>query len=248
MKRFKKYLCLAGEWLFPSFCGICQSHLLTAGEVWYGLCEECRAGISIDRGERCSVCGRPLISEIGCCLSCREEAEETGNPGPSFDRLLPIFPYTGKYRTLLEAYKFGRSQGAVRFLEEKFWEGLRLLPLAEMKNPVLVPVPPRPGKIKKTGWDQIEALSRIINTRSRESQRFPVYPCLKRLPSQSQKTLNREGRRINLRGKILCHKPPPSEAILFDDVITTSSTMEACAAALKSGGTQKVFGLGLFYD
>jgi predicted amidophosphoribosyltransferase len=154
----------------------------------------------------------------------------------------------GKYRTLLEAYKFGKSQGLARFLEEKFWEGLSLLPLGEMKNPVLVPVPPRPGKIKKTGWDQIEALARIINARRREPGVLPVCPCLKRLPSQSQKTLNREERMINLRGKILCRKTPPPEAILFDDVITTSSTMEACAAALRAGGTQKVFGLGLFYD
>jgi ComF family protein len=244
MKTLGKHLRLAGEWLFPSFCGICQSPLLDADEAWYGLCEECRRGIIVDKGERCRVCGRPLISETGCCLSCRAEA---GESAPSFDRLLPIFPYTGKYRTLLAAYKFGKSQGVLRFLEEKFWEGLSLLPLGEMKSPVLVPVPPRPGKIKKTGWDQIKALARVINLHRREPEVFPVYPCLKRLPSQTQKTLNREDRRINLKGKILCHKPPPPEAILFDDVITTSSTMEACAAALRQGGTQKVFGLGLFY-
>jgi ComF family protein len=248
MKPLKKYLRLVEEWLFPSFCGICQNHLLALDEAWYGLCDTCRRGIIVERGERCDACGRPLISEKDRCLSCREEAGKTGKRASSFERLLPIFPYTGKYRSLLEAYKFGKSQGVVRFLEEKFWEGLSLLPLAEMENPVLVPVPPRPGKIKKTGWDQIEALARIIRARRREPGTLPVYPCLKRLPSQSQKTLNREERRINLRGKILCRKTPPSEAILFDDVITTSSTMEACAAALREGGTKKVFGLGLFYD
>jgi ComF family protein len=248
MKTIRKYLSLAGEWLFPSFCGICQGHLSGIDEAWYGLCEECRRGIVIYRGERCSVCGRPLISEKGRCLSCREEAGAAGKPAPSFDRLLPIFPYMGKYRTLLRAYKFGKSPGITRFLEEKLREGLSLLPLEEMKNPVLVPVPPRPGKIKKTGWDQIEALARIIKSRRREPGVFPVCSCLKRLPSESQKTLNREDRKINLRGKILCRKTPPLEAILFDDVITTSSTMEACAAALKEGGTQKIFGLALFYD
>jgi ComF family protein len=247
MKSFKKYLCLAGEWLFPAFCGICQSPLTAAAEAWYGLCEECRRGIAINRGERCDICGRPLISERRRCLSCREEAPgETGKP--SFDRLLPLFPYAGKYRVLLESYKFGKSMGVLRFLEEKLWEGLSLLPLEEMKNPVLVPVPPRPGKIKKTGWDQIEALSRRLRAGAKKHDPFPVYPCLERLSSQSQKTLSRKDRHINLRGKILCRKTPPPEVVLFDDVITTSSTMEACAAALKEGGTQKVFGLGLFYS
>jgi ComF family protein len=245
MKTFKKYLNLAGEWLFPSFCGICQSPLLSADEAWYGLCEDCRRGIVVDKGERCRVCGRPLISERDRCLSCRDGE---GKQAPSFDRLLPLFPYTGKYRALLGAYKFGKSLKVARFLEEKLREGLALLPLEEMERPVLVPVPPRPGKIKKTGWDQIDALARLIGRARREPGVLPVCSCLRRLPSQSQKILNREDRMRNLEGKIRCPAPPPREAVLFDDVITTSSTMEACAAALKEGGARKVFGLGLFYD
>jgi predicted amidophosphoribosyltransferase len=75
-----------------------------------------------------------------------------------------------------------------------------------------------------------------------------VFRCLKRLPSTSQKKLNREDRQKNLKGRILLARRPPPNVIVFDDVITTGSTLDACAAALKTGGAVKVYGLCLFYD
>jgi len=77
---------------------------------------------------------------------------------------------------------------------------------------------------------------------------FQVNRCLKRLPSRSQKELSKEERKTNLKGRIICSKQPPKTAILFDDVITTGATLEACAAALLQGGTEKVYAVCLFYD
>jgi predicted amidophosphoribosyltransferase len=110
-------------------------------------------------------------------------------------------------------------------------------------------VPPRPGKIRRTGWDQVERLAALLEE-ARPSGTpaggIPLSRCLKRLASQSQKELNREQRKKNLRGRILCTKKPPRSVLLFDDLITTGSTLEACAAALKEGGTERVYGLTLF--
>jgi ComF family protein len=230
------------EYLFPRGCGICGNMLVTQAESWYGLCDECRKGLAFDDGGRCDLCGRPLISEIGRCLACRASSETEQN---SCDRIISLYPYLGKYQKILGYFKFGKSLGIGHFLAGKVVEAMKLFPADEIKDAVLVPVPPRPGKIRKTGWDQIACLSKLLGQRE-DCPR--IARCLKRKKSQTQKTLDRKERKKNLKGRIFARGKVPENCILFDDVITTGSTMEACAAALKLAGARKVYGICLFYD
>ncbi|MCL2139035.1 MAG: ComF family protein [Treponema sp.] len=197
--------------------------------------------------EKCDYCGKPLISEHKRCLPCRNRNEL------SFDRAMVLFPYTGKYRKLLASYKFEKNIALGNFFAEKICEEITynaergdvLMPsLNFLKDTQLVPVPPRPGKIRKNGWDQVEYLTKLLE----RGKNISVSRCLKRLPSKSQKELDREMRQSNLRGRIITIRQPPKIAVLLDDVITTGSTLDACAAALKENGAEKVYGLCLFYD
>jgi ComF family protein len=192
-------------------------------------------GLELSAETRCVSCGKPLISEQGQCLPCRE-GEEHG-----LNRAFSIYPYSGPWRKLLTSYKFEKNRALGNFLTEKMTEAAALAGFTG-ENLLWVPVPPRPHKIRRTGWDQVSYIGSLLKKRG-----LPVYPCLKRLPSQSQKKLDRNSRMTNLRGRIVCIKPPPAELILFDDVITTGATLDACAAALKAGGTQRILGLTLFY-
>jgi predicted amidophosphoribosyltransferase len=245
------------EFFFPSGCAVCGAALVNPEEAWYGLCQGCREKLVPVAGKRCEACGRPLISEEGRCLSCR--LGETWH----FDRVVLIFPYAGIYRKVLGAYKFGKNLGLGHFFAEKIRDVLETRENSPPDQAVVVPVPPRPGKIRRTGWDQIEHLMKLLergkgmaNVRTGTSAPAgdgvypgpPVYRCLRRLASRNQKELNRENRMINLKGKIMLNGQAPREAIIIDDVFTTGATLDACAAVLKAGGAQKVSGICLFYD
>jgi ComF family protein len=243
--KIQSFFAPVREFFFPRGCALCGETLAGREEALYGLCDPCRAKLGFSAGDAgaayCDRCGRPLISEIGRCLPCREQGERL------CERTAVVYPYSGKYRKLLGEYKFGGNITLGRFLAERLKEACTRLLAADsggtMDTPLLVPIPPRPGKLRKTGWDQVEYLARIL-----KREGLPVYRCLKRLPSFSQKKLNREERLRNLRDRFVLTRPAPGEAVLFDDVITTGATLEACAGALKNAGTGKVYAVCLFYD
>jgi len=223
--------------LFPEDCALCQGALIYQHEMRLGLCGDCFASINPEvTDKKCAVCGKPLISEFDTCLSCR-------NNQHSFDRLWTIFPYTGKYRKILAAYKFEKKLPLADFFAEKIAEVIKNEPL--LHKAVIIPVPPRPGKIKTAGWDQVECLVKRLE---KHLPGVAVSRCLKRSKSKAQKELNRNDRLNNLKGRILINGVAPDIALIIDDVVTTGSTMEVCSAALKNSGTQKVYGLCMFYD
>ena len=114
-----------------------------------------------------------------------------------------------------------------------------------LKDAVIVPVPPRPLKIKELGWDQVDYLVKKLEKKHKE---INVSRILKRRKSKVQKELTRTERLNNLKGRIYLQNNAPKTALIIDDVITTGSTMEVCANVLKENGAQKVYGLCLFYD
>jgi len=213
--------------------------------AFYGLCTSCLKSLTIPTAERgrCSCCGQPLVSEITTCLPCRNGTAR------AFDRIIPLFPYMGKYQKVLAAYKFGRRLSLGNFFVEMLRQGLEILQDSLPDEFSWVPVPAKPGKIKHKGWDQIEYLAKLMEA-GINGKLITVERCLKRLPSQSQKELDRKNRLENLKDKIIIDKTgeAPKTAVLFDDVYTTGATMDACAAALKSAGTERVYGICLCYD
>jgi len=237
LKRSVTLIAFLRNFLFPTSCAVCGESLLDAQESYTMLCRDCSDSLKIDWHPRCPRCGKPLISELSLCSECR-----THEKSP-FESSFSLFPYGGKAKQLILSYKFGSFRANSHFLCDKLLECIVAFETEWGFPLAVVPVPPRPGKIKKKGWDQVALLAWELKYRG-----IPVQSCLRRLASRSQKELNRVDRERNLKGKFICTKVPPESVILIDDVITTGATLNECAVVLKKAGCKRVYALAICYD
>jgi len=187
---------------------------------------------------RCAKCGRPLVSASGTCVSCRLLPSLS-----AVDSILPLFPYSATAHELLGAWKTRGNRGLTWSFAKIIQEALGL---PEFEKATVIPVPPRPDKIREKGWDQIEDIARILE----RSLGLTVCRCLTRTSRIAQKTLGRAARQQNLKGHLetIAGISLPETAVIIDDLMTTGSTIDACADALKAAGCGKVCGLTLFFD
>lgn len=231
-------------WIAPLRCVVCTGPVEAA--LPWPLCSACAASLSVHGGRRCTVCGKPIISELIQCVRCRTATV-------SFDGAFPLYSYTGAARKLLIAYKAKKRRSLANFL------ALRLAQEITVRFPgyTIVPVPPRPGKLRKEGWDQVDLLAGILE----RNLSLPVARLLVRKKGgDEQKTLDREGRRNNVMGRYILKADScatdsgravvimPGKVLLLDDIMTTGATLSECASVLKAHGSDQVFAMVIAAD
>ncbi len=167
----------------------------------------------------------------------------------SIDRIIPLYSYAAEGQELLNLWK----TTGVRGLSLVFAGCLSAALQAAATHPdgsafpvAVVPVPPRPKKMREKGWDQIEELAMLLEG----FFGIRVLRALVRTSGIQQKKLGRLARYANLKGHISLKDgiTVPQSVILLDDLMTTGSTLDACAEVLKAAGCGKVYGLTLFFD
>lgn len=156
---------------------------------------------------------------------------------------LAAFAHAGPMRSALAALKY---TGVARLAPIVAGTSLpALAALTAVSGPApLVPVPIHLERLRTRGYNQAELiareLGRVTGLRS--------ATLLRRVkPTTKQHRLDRAARLANLRGAFALIEDvrPPTKAILVDDIITTTATMEACASVLRDGGCEAVYGFAV---
>lgn len=224
--RFEGVSSGIGRWLLPPVCLICGQR----ARAGLDCCSGCEADVPVMNAQ-CQWCGLPMQAPVRACGRCARRA-------PAFDRTSPAFAYGGPIERLVHRFKFHHDLAAGRVLA-----GLtarRLARLGASRPQALAPVPLHWRRHLWRGFNQSRMLADDL---SKLLGGIPVVPLLERVrPTPAQSGLPASGRGANVRGAFRARLPGCRirHVTLVDDVMTTGTTLDACARALKEAGVEHV--------
>ena len=220
----------------PPVCLACHGPLAAHDS----LCARCWSGIAFIRQPLCDRLGIPLpFDPGGPGTGPHLSAAALADP-PDYDRARAVAQFSGVMRDLVHALKYADRHDARRLFGR--WITQAAAELIDDAD-VLIPVPLHPYRLLARRFNQSAILAHELARHSG----LPVDPLAlqRRRRTISQVGLTRDQRRQNLRGAFAV---PPDGAgrilgksvLLVDDVITTGTTVNACARQLKRAGAARV--------
>lgn len=222
---------IATRWLLdfalPPRCAGCGT---IVGEM-HSFCADCWKQVEFLGDGGCRTCGLPLsATEAAQCAKCLARP-------PRIVRSRAAVAYDALSRSLAIRLKYGRKVGLARTMA-RF-----MAPLVAVtgENRLLVPVPLHRSRLWHRGFNQSALVGREIARRV--GMPFDPFALKRTRATPPLKGMSQLQRRKAVAGAFAV----PDKAavagktvVLIDDVLTTGSTAEACARALKRAGAAQV--------
>ncbi len=188
----------------------------------------------------CDLCGRETrLAPSGpgayfCpdCLSALEPIPETPMAFGYLDGVQAGLFYNDAAARLIHAFKYAGA----KYLAESLGAFLPRPPAADW----IIPVPLHPFRRRQRGYNQSQLLAQRLSRETGIPMQTKTLTRIRNTPSQAQRThAERPG---NVRDAFLAGRGlQGSHILLVDDVITTGSTLDACALALRMAGAAGVW-------
>jgi ComF family protein len=186
----------------------------------------------------CAACDAPCTTTF--CEACGVVGADTQvhELDGAFGRvpLVVAGEYAAPLSTAITRFKYEGRPELARILAPLLVG--RIQQLGPPADAVLVPVPLHPRRLATRGYNQAAVLAQELAGRCR-------WSCEPRLLRRARETERQVGksrslRLTNARGAFEQRRPGPARVVLVDDVVTTGSTVRACAQALADGGATLV--------
>lgn len=203
------------------------------------ICSSCLQELAHSPGPVCTRCGHALSGQLpppGAspgCLHCRGR-------NWAFSQARSIGPYDGLLRLAVHRLKFRGQQEFGRILAEVLYRSVEPAWWAEVD--CIVPVPLHPERLRQRGFNQAEVIADGLATLTGRPQRRIM---LRTLATQAQTGLSQRQRQRNVQGAFQLAAGQQrwvsgKRLLVVDDVLTTGSTLDACARVLRQAGAIEV--------
>jgi ComF family protein len=198
------------------------------------LCQECFLRLEFIKTPYCSCCGRvfPGSGENHLCGDCLQ-------PSWAFDKARSLFAYEEVVAGLIHKLKYsGNMNGLATFR----WLIEQSTVVHDLDTPdLIIPVPLHGQRLRKRGFNQALVLVRNLLPQEKDKIKYNILERSRNTPSQAG--LSGVERRRNLKNAFVVTRPElvaGKKILIFDDVLTTGSTVNECAQVLKLAGCKRV--------
>jgi ComF family protein len=215
------------EFLLPPRCGGCR-----AAGSW--LCDRCRARIRRLEEPLCRRCGAEVESARREC-GCRRRLA-------ALSRLRSAAAFEGPLERAVHRFKYEGWRPLARPLGRLILDRLVVEGLGASW---VVAVPLHADRQRQRGFNQAELLA--VEVRRRLAVEKPPGALVRSRATRPQVGLDRRGRLLNVRGAFEWRGGALGgrSILVIDDVATTGATLDACAEALRRGGSGPVTGFSV---
>ncbi|MGA7964320.1 MAG: ComF family protein [Gammaproteobacteria bacterium] len=196
-------------------------------------------------GDLCPACFRDLPWNDHACAQCAQPLPPLpsaicgacARKPPQIDAAFAAFLYAWPVDRLLHRFKFRGHLANGRTLALALGEYLDLR--GAPRPDLILPVPLHRRRLAERGFNQAGEIARTLG----RCLDVPVaHDAARRIrATPAQRGLERSARRSNLKGAFECRRRFDAQHVaVVDDVVTTASTADALAHALKNAGAAKV--------
>ena len=218
--------------IFLNQCYLCNTKCKNT------VCQACHEGFPLN-AIHCHRCKRPTHHTNILCGSCQTAS-------PTYQQCIAPYRFEGIIKTLIHSIKFHQGTHYVRPLTYLLSKHLIKSYAAESWPDQILYVPSHPSRIKERGFCQTNTMANQLakNLKQHLGKKCPIIPKnnpLKKVKNtQAQHSLSRKERLTSPQSSYEIDAPISGHVALFDDVMTTGSTIENCTTLLLKAGAERV--------
>jgi len=211
-------------------CLLCLSPTINE----YLLCSDCESELPKNTSH-CVICAVPfsalqMTENSLVCGKCQKAP-------PHYTTSLIPHIYASPLKQLISQLKFQGNLTVAPLLAENFIHSIK-----HRKNNLpecIIPVPLHPQRLRERGFNQALELARIIARQLDIPLDYSLCQRNKSTPFQSG--LSAKQRKLNLKNAFVVTKPQSYKHVaIFDDVVTTGTTVNELAKQLKKSGVETI--------